>query len=112
MGDVGFGALAPDNDGGQEKADESADEKSDDEGNHISILFLDIFIQADLGEQKIDPRFYQMDPSTPASAMEAMALNQRKTDFTDFLQNIYQNYNILNVLLFFVKGSPFIFLKA
>jgi len=39
MGDAGFGALAPDNDGSQEKADESADEKSDKEGNHMSILF-------------------------------------------------------------------------
>jgi hypothetical protein len=74
MGGAGFGALAPDNDGGQEKAEESADEKSDNERNHLSILSLDILTQADLREQK-SPRFYQMDPSRPASAMEAIPLN-------------------------------------
>jgi hypothetical protein len=57
MGGAGFGALAPDNDGSQEKADESADEKSDNEGNHLSILFLDILTQADFEGQKIEPPF-------------------------------------------------------
>ena len=65
MGGAGFGALAPDNDGSQEKADESADEKSDNEGNHLSILFLDILTQANSGGQKIDPPFCEMDPSRP-----------------------------------------------
>jgi len=74
VGGAGFGALAPDNDGSEEKADESADEKPDNEGNHLSILFLGILTQADLGNQKIDPPFYKMDPSKPASPMETMAL--------------------------------------
>lgn len=66
MGSDGLGALAPDNDGRQEKADESADEKSDKEGNHISILLLAILTQADLGEQKIDPPFYEWTLPGPA----------------------------------------------
>jgi hypothetical protein len=55
MGDVGFGALAPDNDGSQEKADESADEKSDNEGNHLSILYSSRF----RGAKKQTPAFTQ-----------------------------------------------------
>jgi hypothetical protein len=37
LGGDGFGALSPCNYGGQEEADESADEKTNYEGNHFSF---------------------------------------------------------------------------
>jgi hypothetical protein len=40
LGGVGFGALPPCNYGRQEKPDESADEKTDYEGNHLFFFFF------------------------------------------------------------------------
>lgn len=39
LGGAGFGALPPYNYGSQEEADESADEKTNYEGNHFSFSF-------------------------------------------------------------------------
>jgi hypothetical protein len=39
LGGAGFGALPPCNYGSQEEADESADEKTNYEGNHFLFFF-------------------------------------------------------------------------